>query len=304
MKTLNIGSGKYKDNNGEWSTLPCLKGDKGDTGESAYQLAVRLGTFTGTEEEYNKQIADAVDKADTATKLVKKAEDQIQKNATEIDSLKEDLGNLTITKIKGVETIGGDFNEITKAITVSSGEELFSSPKNAILYDNNIAYGDIESSVGNAVLKLFVHEGDVIRQRISPYWSTATNGYYWIASYDSNGKKVGNTIRITRDYGNTIKENGYTIPSGINYILINIKKLYYAISDSGQDAVETNGLTADIITVNREKTLTEYDNKTGKASDYFISELYYKINDDLRIDRYERLLGEADNTLKSIVGGV
>lgn len=117
-------------------------------------------------------------------------------------------------------------------------------------------------------------------------------------------KKVGNTIRITRDYGNTIKENGYTIPSGINYILINIKKLYYAISASGQDAVETNGLTADIITVNREKTLTEYDNKTGKASDYFISELYYKINDDLRIDRYERLLGEADNTLKSIVGGV
>lgn len=246
----------------------------------------------------------SAERAETAKEEIQESADQIQKNATEIDSLKEDLENLTITNIKGIENIGGDYNEISKAKVVTSSEELLSSTENAILYDNNIAYGDIESSVGNAVLKLFVHEGDVIRQRISPYWSTATNGYYWIGSYDSNGKKVGNTIRITRDYGNTIKENGYTIPSGINYILINIKKLYYAISASGQDAVETNGLTADIITVNREKTLTEYDNKTGKASDYFISELYYKINDDLRIDRYERLLGEADNTLKSIVGGV
>lgn len=246
----------------------------------------------------------SAERAETAKEEIQESADQIQKNATEIDSLKEDLENLTITNIKGIENIGGDYNEISKAKVVTSSEELLSSTENAILYDNNIAYGDIESSVGNAVLKLFVHEGDVIRQRISPYWSTATNGYYWIGSYDSNGKKVGNTIRITRDYGNTIKENGYTIPSGINYILINIKKLYYAISASGQNAVETNGLTADIITVNREKTLTEYDNKTGKASDYFISELYYKINDDLRIDRYERLLGEADNTLKSIVGGV
>ena len=112
MKTLNIGSGKYKDSNGEWSTLPCLKGDKGergiqgiqgikgnagekglkgDTGESAYQLAVRLGTFTGTEEEYNKQFSEIVRKINAAEKLIKESENKIQENIKNIGSLSKDL---------------------------------------------------------------------------------------------------------------------------------------------------------------------------------------------------------------------
>lgn len=91
MKTLNIGSGKYKDNNGEWSTLPCLKGDKGNTGESAYQLAVRLGTFTGTEEEYNEQFSEIVRKTNAAEKSIKEAENKIQENIKNIGSLSKDL---------------------------------------------------------------------------------------------------------------------------------------------------------------------------------------------------------------------
>ena len=91
MKTLNIGSGKYKDNNGEWSTLPCLKGDKGNTGESAYQLAVRLGTFTGTEEEYNKQFSEIVRKINAAEKSLKEAENKVQENIKNIGSLSKDL---------------------------------------------------------------------------------------------------------------------------------------------------------------------------------------------------------------------
>ena len=35
------------------------KGDKGDVGESAYQTAVRLGTFSGSEAEWNKQNTNA-----------------------------------------------------------------------------------------------------------------------------------------------------------------------------------------------------------------------------------------------------
>lgn len=116
MKTLNIGSGKYKDNNGEWSTLPCLKGDKGNTGESAYQLAVRLGTFTGTEEEYNKQFSEIVRKTNAAEKSIKEAENKIQENIKNIDSLNKDLKtkinipleNPEIGKILKIKSINED----------------------------------------------------------------------------------------------------------------------------------------------------------------------------------------------------
>lgn len=116
MKTLNIGSGKYKDNNGEWSTLPCLKGDKGNTGESAYQLAVRLGTFTGTEEEYNKQFSEIVRKTNAAEKSIKEAENKIQENIKNINSLSKDLKtkinipleNPEIGKVLKVKSINED----------------------------------------------------------------------------------------------------------------------------------------------------------------------------------------------------
>lgn len=116
MKTLNIGSGKYKDNNGEWSTLPCLKGDKGENGESAYQLAVRLGTFTGTEEEYNEQFFEIVRKTNAAEKSIKEAENKIQENIKNIGSLSKDLKtkinipleNPEIGKILKVKSINED----------------------------------------------------------------------------------------------------------------------------------------------------------------------------------------------------
>ena len=81
MKTFILGSAKYKNpKTQQFESLPCLKGDKGekgdkgdvglkgdkgekgdkgDVGESSYQIAVRLGTFSGSEAEWNKQNTNA-----------------------------------------------------------------------------------------------------------------------------------------------------------------------------------------------------------------------------------------------------
>ena len=85
MKTFILGSAKYKNpKTQQFESLPCLKGDrgekgdkgdvglkgdrgekgdKGDVGESSYQIAKRLGTFIGTEEEYNNWLNTTRDEA-------------------------------------------------------------------------------------------------------------------------------------------------------------------------------------------------------------------------------------------------
>ena len=51
MKTFNYSTTKIKNpTSGEWESIPALKG------ESAYETAVRLGTFAGSEEDWNNDI--------------------------------------------------------------------------------------------------------------------------------------------------------------------------------------------------------------------------------------------------------
>nr|WP_297936906.1 hypothetical protein [uncultured Lachnoclostridium sp.] len=103
MQTLNIGASKYKNpKTGQFESLPCLKGDKGDKGdqgvqgESSYQIAKRLGTFTGTEEEYNNWLNNTRDEAiakvhEEGTKVKDSIPDDYSSLSKQVDSNTEKL---------------------------------------------------------------------------------------------------------------------------------------------------------------------------------------------------------------------
>ena len=77
-KTFKHNLTKIKNSNtNEWNSLPTL------VGESAYELAVRLGTFTGTEEEYNSKIENQRSEALAAITSAKTSA------TTEITNVKE-----------------------------------------------------------------------------------------------------------------------------------------------------------------------------------------------------------------------
>lgn len=95
MKTFNYNTTKIKNSDGTWSAIPAL------VGESAYALAVRLGTFTGTEEAWNKLNSDAATKAEQNKKDI-----EILKDTTVSLQTLNDILN----KTPHVDTVENYFN--------------------------------------------------------------------------------------------------------------------------------------------------------------------------------------------------
>ena len=93
MKTFNYNTTKIKNSDGTWSPIPAL------VGESAYQTAVRLGTFSGTEKEWNDYIKTEREKAledirKAGEDLTKSLPEDYVKMTEDVTSLKEDVDYL------------------------------------------------------------------------------------------------------------------------------------------------------------------------------------------------------------------
>ena len=149
MKTINLGSAKYKNpKTKNFESLPCLKGDKGekgdkgdvglkgdkgekgdkgDVGESSYQIAKRLGTFTGTEEEYNNWVNTT---RDAALESIRKAGEDLSTyvSASTLSDIKHKTPHVaTIQNYYNIQRTGKVYQtKIWKFATnpTSTGEKL------------------------------------------------------------------------------------------------------------------------------------------------------------------------------------
>ncbi len=263
------------------------KGDKGDKGDP-------------------REVVQEVGQSETAVMSQKATTD-------EIDALRSDLDNLSITNINGVTKENYEYNQYVLATEVDIWENFIAETKvskitgqramfssNALTYETNDKY---------TTLKMPVKYGDVIRFKIMPYYFNTTNtGINFLFLHNSSNntwsaKKIGFGDAAT-GYDilySDLAENGFTIPSNTDYLLADIYQNYYLRDGSLQ---YNKTYSAEVVTINMPSSYTKYDGIT-KAQNYVpvVGNEYYVVNDDLRIQRYESKLGDIETILASIIGG-
>lgn len=218
-------------------------------------------------------------------------------------------------KIEGVV----EYNEIAKAVEVSTVEDLKSYEGNAILkgYKHASAADAISEDAEYCILKVPVQPGDVIRDKLASWWRTSNyaSAMVYAMCYTQKGAGLSHDTAIIYFDGSTtgtsnyidFRENGVIVPDLAAYALINIYARYY-YNDASTSIKATNGWTAGVITVNADASLTAYDG-LSLVPDYVgvgdgNSETYYQAVDDVRIPRYEDALGDIEAILADVVGGV
>lgn len=197
-----------------------------------------------------------------------------------------------------------EYNRIALA-RESTSENFMTGTTPALLKGYTVdTYGQSISVKTNAnynIIRISVNEGDVLRAKISPWWFNTTTRAYYIWQHKSTGWErltLGFNGKSADISNTTFKEYGYTIPSGVDEIIVSIYKNYY-LSDG--TTLETNGKEAEIITINEPASLTAYDGST-QAPDYVpVTYDYYEITGDVRITRYEDALGDIETVLSSVV---
>lgn len=129
MKRFNHNVMKIKNQEtGKWEGFPAI------VGESAYELAVRLGTFSGTEEEYNNFVNESRDAAISEVEkkgqetLATIPEDYAQLQA-DVDTLFFEIGTNTVVKL--VKGSNVSFYEDVN-IELKKGDKIFVEFKNVL----------------------------------------------------------------------------------------------------------------------------------------------------------------------------
>lgn len=228
----------------------------------------------------------------------------------EVESLADEVASTMETVNTFPEfntTVIEEYNEIAKAVEVSSYEELKAYNGTAILKNYRHESAMAVANEQYDVLKIPVQAGDVIRDMLATWWKKPSNASGWMYAFffDVNGTKLSQLSIYYDGNANSnylgYRANGFTIPEGCSYVCINVYKIY-VYGDSYTDA--SNNKTANIITKNADASLTVY-NGAEILPDYVpvVEETYKTSVDDIRIPRYESALGDIETILAEVVGG-
>lgn len=238
-----------------------------------------------------------------------------------IDSIElPTLDNLSILNIKGVTNVPSEYNLYVLANTVPTWDEFLASEglslikgyrttfsNNTIAYEENYRYHSI---------KIPVAAGDVIRFKLMPYYQFKSNGVNFIFLHNSI---TGVWSKVSVGFGATAEKydihnsdlasNGFTVPNDVDYLIADIFYRYYLSdgtfinTDSAYGETDYPTYMCEVVTRNMPASYTSYDN-AERCPIYTGSNIdgYYMINDDLRITRYENMLGDVESVLSEVVG--
>lgn len=250
MFTYVDGLLKYKDASGQWHEADVIKG------ESAYQAAVRLGIFSGTESEYYNKITNDRDSALS----------QINTKLTEVLSAIDTKKQQTLDSIpQDYTTLSGDVSDLKSALGRKSYLD-------GVTYTNDKyidASGNIGNNVGSAISsEIIVDDGTYYLK----YTKASAIGTFRIAGY-----KNGSFVRIIFS-ASAVYTEPKTISFDINTDEIDTIRLsiYYKNMEILSLGQFNASIEEEIKTINETIDNIDADVNTLTYSDIIKNPLWYK----------------------------
>lgn len=257
---------------------------------------------------YEDSIKSIESNMKTVESEVKNDVDSISSDVESLASDVEDVAEKMDNSPEFSKTTISEYNEITKAVEVSTFDELKAYDGNAILKNYRHEAATAVTNDQYDILKIIVQPGDVIRDKLATWWKSVSNasGWKYAFFYDASGTEISNIVIYYDGNANSnyldIRENGFVVPDGCAYVLINIWFRYELLS--GGNPLENNK-TANIITKNADASLTFYDGAEALPDYEPVEEkTFFTCADDVRIARYDDALGDIETILAEVVGGV